>query len=410
MKKKLFLIGVFVFSLLMGCSSDGKLQKENDTDNTENRMNVSEGISEREASNTDADVQPSIYENMHEGKAAPKEHWQSAYIEYLMNSDYKEWLDIYTYSLIYVNDDDIPELVVHGGCEADGCIILTYKDGNIDVLQTARLNFIYIEKENLLDNASGIMGAYYDYIYTIEEGKWTQIASGERYEYVDENVPLYDENGNYIYDVGEDYLIEEYYWNGNETTYEGYYNQLEAVFDLEKSAACEKYYSVDEILCLLKTGDVSSADHRYELMIGDVTWEEAQELCKEKGGYLATITTAEEFERITEQISQEEKNNVVFWVGANRVEEDGGSSSYHWVDDRLKDGSVLRNGFWKYWLYGEPSYSGLTEDGQEVKEEYVVLMYKRAEGKYYFNDVPNDILAAAPSYQGIVGYICEYDE
>ena len=151
-------------------------------------------------------------------------------------------------------------------------------------------------------------------------------------------------------------------------------------------------------------------NHRYELMLGDVTWEEAQELCKEKGGYLVTITTAEEFERITEQISQEGKNNFVFWVGANRVEVDEKPSSYHWVDDRLKDGSVLWNVFWKYWLKGEPSYSGLTEDGQEVEEEYVVLMYKRAEGKYYFNDVPNDILAAAPSYQGIVGYICEYDE
>lgn len=402
MKKRLFLIGVLVFSFLTGCASDGKLQKENDTDNTGNRMDVSEGALEREALNTEEDTQDMTHIDMHNRKSVSKTDWQSAYMEYLTNGDYKDWLDTFTYSLIYVNDDDNPELVMDSGFEAGGCLILTYNDGNIDVLQTARLYFTYVEKENLLNNSEGYMGYYYDCIYTIENGKWSEIATGDYSGFEDESNPVLDENGNYI--------CEEYYWNGNETTYEEYYNQLKGVYDEEKAIMPEKYYSVDDILSILENGELSSANHRYELMIGDVTWEEAQELCEEKGGYLATITTAEEFERITEQISQEGKNNVVFWVGANRVEDDGKSSSYHWVDDRLKDGSVLRNGFWKYWLKGEPSYSGLTEDGQEVKEEYVVLMYKRAEGKYYFNDVPNAILAAAPSYQGIVGYICEYDE
>lgn len=46
------------------------------------------------------------------------------------------------YSLIYVNDDDIPELVLDGMVEASGCLILTYKDGYIDVLQTSRLFFL----------------------------------------------------------------------------------------------------------------------------------------------------------------------------------------------------------------------------------------------------------------------------
>ena len=53
-----------------------------------------------------------------------------------------------------------------------------------------------------------------------------------------------------------------------------------------------------------------------------------------------------------------------------------------------------------FWLEGEPSYEGLTEDGREVKEEYVAILYRKADGRCYLNDVPEDILSAAPSYVG----------
>ena len=66
--------------------------------------------------------------------------------------------------------------------------------------------------------------------------------------------------------------------------------------------------------------------------------------------------------------------------------------------------------FADFWLDGEPSYEGLTEDGREVKEEYVCILYRSADGRCYLNDVPEDILSAAPSYRGRIGYICEYDE
>ena len=52
----------------------------------------------------------------------------------------------------------------------------------------------------------------------------------------------------------------------------------------------------------------------------------------------------------------------------------------------------------------------MTEDGVEVAEDYVVLIYRKSDGRCYLNDVPDDILSAAPSYSGKIGYICEYDE
>ena len=69
----------------------------------------------------------------------------------------------------------------------------------------------------------------------------------------------------------------------------------------------------------------------------------------------------------------------------------------------------LYNALFRFWLEGEPSYTGLTESGVEVREEYVVLFDREKDGRCYLNDVPNDILEAAPSYAGRVGYICEYE-
>ena len=104
--------------------------------------------------------------------------WADAYYDYLIDFDRKYGKDGYdglecrTYDYIYVNDDDVPELILQGQDEATGNLILTYSDGKIDELQTSRLYFDYIEKENRLRNSEGHMGYYYDYIYTIKDGKW----------------------------------------------------------------------------------------------------------------------------------------------------------------------------------------------------------------------------------------------
>ncbi len=167
------------------------------------------------------------------------------------------------------------------------------------------------------------------------------------------------------------------------------------------------------MLSILKTGDVTSAGHRYELMVEDLTWEEAAALCREKGGYLATITSWEEMERIQDQIISEKKSNITFFVGANNKDEEN-SFGYHWIESESQIVYYSMLSFYKalfenFWLEGEPSYTGLTESGVEVDEDYVVLFYRKSDDRCYLNDVPDDILSAAPSYSGRVGYICEYE-
>lgn len=331
------------------------------------------------------------------GGNAKAEGYQDAYLAYL--DDFKPAGDC-TYSLIYVDEDDTPELVINSGYEAGGCILLTFHEGVLDEWQSSRLNFTYIEKGNLICNSDGNMGYYYDYVYTIQDGKW---------EYVDGGVwgdpsdgPQFDENEEYIY---------VYQWDGEDVSEEEYEARLNEVYPPDKQKRPERYYILKEIRSILETGAVTSADHRYELVVEDLTWKEAEALCREKGGYLATIMTWDEMERIEEHIISEDKTNVTFFVGANNEESDN-TFGYHWIEPggETYDMLYLYDALFGFWLEGEPSYTGLTEDGEEVDEDYVVLFYRKSDERCYLNDVPNDILSAAPSYAGKVGYICEYEE
>lgn len=326
------------------------------------------------------------------------ENYKEAYLSYL---DGFEHADECTYSLIYVDEDDIPELVIDNGYEAAGCIVLTFHDGVLDAWQSDRLNFTYIEKGNLICNSDGNMGYYYDYVYTIQDGKWCYVDGGVWGDPSDG--PQFDENEEYIY---------VYQWDGEEVSEEEYGSRLNEVYPLAQARQAEKYYILKEIRSVLETGDVTSAGHRYELVVEDLTWKEAEALCREKGGYLATITTWEEMERIQEQMILEDKANVTFFVGANN-ENDQHSFGYHWIEPEggeTYDMLNLYNALFGFWLEGEPSYTGLTESGEEVDEDYVVLFYRKSDERCYLNDVPDDILSAAPSYTGRVGYICEYEQ
>lgn len=94
------------------------------------------------------------------------------------------------YSLIYVDDDDIPELVAHGNCEAVGNLICTYYGGKVYENQLA-------------------MGTSRDN---------------------DDGEPIIDDDGN---------LVLEYFWNENPVS-EGEYNkQLNAVFDMDNSVSVD---------------------------------------------------------------------------------------------------------------------------------------------------------------------------
>lgn len=135
----------------------------------------------------------------------------------------------YDVSLIYVDEDNIPELLIHGSCEADGNIVVTYNDGEFSELQTMRLGLEYIEKENLLLNSDGHMGSYYDLLYSIENHEFVEKAMGTFGGMEEESYT--------------------YTWNDVDVTEQVYYENLKKVFSSDKAISTynmERYRSVRE--------------------------------------------------------------------------------------------------------------------------------------------------------------------
>lgn len=147
--------------------------------------------------------------------------------------------------------------------------------------------------------------------------------------------------------------------------------------------------------------------HTYELIVSDVTWTQAYEDCLARGGHLVRINSDEEYQAILQQISNEGKDNIKFWLGGRRDSAD--SYEYRWIYEDWSYGDEVLNEsdkYSSYWLSGEPSYQGETPEDPEM---YMNMFFMSRESRWVWNDVPNDIIAVVNSYSGTVGYICEYE-
>jgi DNA-directed RNA polymerase specialized sigma24 family protein len=164
------------------------------------------------------------------------------YIDTVLSQDNGAWVG---YSLIYVDDDDIPELVAFGNCEATGNLICTYYDGQINQFYLNRSYFAYLPRQNKLCNSGGNMDVLFDYVYEIKDGNLVSVAKGDYGAEDNSNVQI-DENGDFIY---------RYYWNGEEVSKEQYSELLDEVFDYDSAVNSYDLYegsSIDELRFLLE--------------------------------------------------------------------------------------------------------------------------------------------------------------
>lgn len=134
-------------------------------------------------------------------------------------------------------------------------------------------------------------------------------------------------------------------------------------------------------------------EYRYEIIQSDMSWSEAKAACEARGGYLATITTIEEYDKICKLA--DETDLIYLWLGACLPTADTSWSQAGWITGES----------WTFenWYPGEPSK--WDDDGAL---EYCLSMWTVKNGPWTFNDQRNDIVAALPSITGKVGYVCEY--
>lgn len=150
---------------------------------------------------------------------------------------------------------------------------------------------------------------------------------------------------------------------------------------------------------------VEEGINSYELIVADVSWSQAYYDCMDRGGHLVRITTDAEYQAILQQIADEGKENIIFWLGGARNDDSG----YYWIYNDGYFGSEVLNEdakYASYWMDGEPSFF----DAAAAVDETRMSMFRlSSNGQWVWNDVPDDILSVASFYSGKIGYICEYE-
>ena len=166
--------------------------------------------------------------------------WKEGYKAFL-ERDTSDSYEYNRYGFIYVDDDDIPELAIDGDCEAAGCQILSYHDGEVTELNTSRLYFTYIEKKGLLCNSEGNMGLYYDNVYSLSKRGWTTVFLGEYYDFGPEGAEYDEELGRYHtlhYEIDEKEVAGE----------KEYLNKLSEVYNAKEEKEPEYNLSYAELM------------------------------------------------------------------------------------------------------------------------------------------------------------------
>ena len=177
-------------------------------------------------------------ENLTGEKTAQEDSWKSAYLNYIETNTQIEDPEKEThreiYKLLDLNGDGVPELYINFGSTAGGDAILSYFNGEIVEQKMYNYGFRYIEGANLFRDFGGHMDEYYDKIYTLENGNFVLLYSGE-YGAEDNSKVEYGAEDNSKVEYGDDGMpVYRYFWENEEVSSEEYERKLNEVYDTEK--------------------------------------------------------------------------------------------------------------------------------------------------------------------------------
>ena len=385
MKNKLVCVIVILALILSGCGSVITEAEKIPTKDESKSVKVN-------------DKEIEVPATRNEASTVELPEWSLAYANYIESLEYASE---YMYTLIYLDKDESPELFITTNCEAGGEIVVTYYGGEVIEYRLSRIGTTYIEYSGLMCTSTGHMDYYPLYISKLEDGIFSVIAEGVSY--------LSEESREALSNEG-DYVLT-YEWEEAEVSEAEYYDHVAEYFELEKSLYPEPAYTETEILSVLTTGFWTSYGHSYELLKQDVTWEEAAQICKEKGGYLATITCPDEAEVIAESISNSNMTNISFYVGyrsSERIGEEFYGSRWINADGSFTDDFYLTG--LSEWYAPDYDHSNSEWNNETCDLNCGLVKYYDSNAKIYIFDAPDEILAVSPEYAGKMGLICEFEQ
>lgn len=145
-----------------------------------------------------------------EDNKLPKEQsslWKTAYLDFLETKKDSHL----SYTLVYVDGDDIPELYLSGVCEAEGDSICSYKNGIVIEQSLNRTGGgKYIERSGNIINQNGHMGLCYTDVYKLNENGFTKTLNALSKERV-EDLGNGEYNTFYEYSIAGEAVSEEAY-------------------------------------------------------------------------------------------------------------------------------------------------------------------------------------------------------
>lgn len=179
-------------------------------------------------------------------KEKNNEDWKQAYSDYIEALGEREIYgesNVYTYYLINLDDNDIPELFITTESEAGGEIVATYYNNQVIDFQLTRIGSVYIERSGLILTNTGHMDYYPVTITELKDGKFSEIANGLSY-WSDED------RAKYIKGETDEYILT-YEWGNQEVSQEEFEKSINQIFDTNKSKHPENGYTLNEMINIL---------------------------------------------------------------------------------------------------------------------------------------------------------------
>lgn len=189
---------------------------------------------------------------------------------------------------------------------------------------------------------------------------------------------------------------QEYTTDFNSETEQEYVGKFNLETETSNMEVKEEYSIAMEIETEPTTDE--SKTKRFIICKGAVTWNEAKELCEERGGHLAYIKSSDEYDSIISYLEDTELKYL--WVGATTTIS-GDNVEARWTDGDSLDFIYDNN----LWYDGEPSGRDLQSEDKTI-EPYIMLW--NIQDKWSFND-SSDIAVNIYKKERF-GYICEIDE
>ncbi len=344
---KKFLISVFIILLLI-CTGCGQSQ------------NISVNVEVKEENAGQPVDKPETDETNQDGNRTNHSDTQTT-----SGSDYTDWRELYKqvveasvneqsgYGLLYIDDNDIPELYIAMDSEVLGDRLYYIKDEGLAEITISPYGLIYWEYQGVFKDESAREEDCWDTFYKLEDGAVTQIHQGTY---------SVGANGDEQADSSEKREYR-YYWDGQEVSSDDYYKQCKEAEGTGLSTfGYEKFVSKADILEQLNhtSGDSSSGQQLRKTVSGSLN---IRRLPKHDSELAGTI---------------ENDNEILYYDGLTGQGEGSDGVIHEWFKVRTESGVTG-------WVRGDLV---ITEDIIQSADSSLRYMSKIVEGTLNIRSLP----------------------